>query len=147
MQKTAKISIYLNEYIIKLLDTHKNLIRFVIVGFINTGVDFLVFTALHSFAGLDKLLCQIAGYGMGIMNSFIMNKLWTFESSKPSIGTVNQILRFAAINMASLGITLAGLYYLNDIAGFNVYASKVLVTLIAQALNYSGYKLLVFAGK
>jgi hypothetical protein len=84
---------------------------------------------------------------MGIANSFVMNKLWSFESSKPSIGTLNQICRFVGINILSLGVTLYGLHYLNDILNFNIYVSKVFVTLIAQVINYLGYKLLVFAGK
>lgn len=147
MQKTAKLNIIMTEYACNLFDRYKHIMRFAIVGFINTGVDFLVFTALHSAAGLDKMFCQIAGYGMGVANSFIMNKLWTFESSRPSIGTLNQIARFVAINILSLTVTLYGLYYLNDILSFNIYFSKVLVTLIAQIINYLGYKLLVFAGK
>jgi putative flippase GtrA len=146
MQKTAKLNIIMTEYACSLFDKYKHIMRFAIVGFINTGVDFLVFTAMHNVAGLDKMFCQVAGYGMGIANSFIMNKLWTFESSKPSIGTINQIVRFIAINLFSLGITLYGLHYLNDILGINIYISKVLVTMIAQVINYLGYKLLVFKG-
>jgi putative flippase GtrA len=62
MQKTAKLNIIMTEYACILFDKYKHIMRFAIVGFINTGVDFLVFTALHSVVGLDKLLCQIAGY-------------------------------------------------------------------------------------
>lgn len=145
MQKAAKLNFIENT--LTLFEKYQSLIRFIIVGCVNTGVDFFVFSALHSFAGVDKLLCQIAGYSMGIINSFIMNKLWTFESTKPSINTTNQIIRFIAINLASLGISLLGLNYFTKYYGLSIYTAKVIVTLMSQAINYMGYKFLVFANR
>jgi putative flippase GtrA len=123
---------------------HKLLIRFAIVGCINTGVDFLTFTLLHSLLGLDKSICQIAGYSVGILNSFVMNKLWTFESKGSRFGTISQLLRFVCVNVISLGVSLAGLKLLCDHFGLNVYIAKIIVTIAAQVVNYAGYKLWVF---
>ncbi len=128
-------------------EKYKSLIRFVIVGCINTGVDFLTFTLAHSLLGLDKLICQIAGYSMGVINSFIMNKLWTFEDKKSKSGTGIQFARFVGVNAVSLGVSLLGLELLNGNYGINIYVSKVAVTFVAQVVNYFGYKLLVFNKK
>jgi putative flippase GtrA len=145
MQKDEKF--YLNEGIYGVYSRFKSLIRFAIVGIINTGVDFSVFAILHSLFGIDKLVCQIAGYSMGIINSFILNKLWTFENTNSKFGTVNQIVRFICINIISLSVSLIGLQVLNAHYGLNIYISKILVTVIAQAVNYFGYKLLVFINR
>lgn len=128
------------EYVINLYEKYKSIVRFGFVGVINTGVDFLVFSLLYSFFGLDKLLCQIAGYGMGIVNSFIMNKLWTFENKKTRFNTINQLVLFVIVNLVSLGISLIGLQVLD----INVYAAKIIVTIFAQVVNYCGYRFWVF---
>jgi len=128
-------------------EKYKSLIRFIIVGCINTGVDFVTFSAAHGFLGLDKLICQVAGYGMGTINSFVLNKLWTFENRNSRFDTVNQIVRFVVVNLCSLGISLFGLRLINENYGANIYVSKLIVTGMAQAVNYMGYKLWVFNGK
>lgn len=124
---------------------HKSLVRFAIVGCINTGVDFLAFTILKSGFGLDKSICQIAGYSLGVANSFVMNKLWTFEDKKKKISTVIQLTKFILINVISLGITLLGLKILNETLLVNIYISKIIVTILAQIINFLGYKLWVFS--
>lgn len=126
---------------------YKRLLRFAAVGCINTGVDFLTFTILHSAFHTDKLICQVAGYSMGVANSFILNKLWTFESHGSKYESSRELLKFVVVNAVSLGVSLLGLQILNGNLKVNVYISKVIVTVLAQAVNYFGYKLWVFKGK
>jgi putative flippase GtrA len=142
MQKAEKLNLFGN--VAALYLKHSSLIRFAIVGCINTGVDFFTFFVLFSYAGADKMYCQAAGYTMGIINSFLMNKLWTFDSRKSPIGTGKQMLRFLGVNLASLGISLLGLNYFSRYYGLNLYTSKIIITIIAQIINYLGYKKLVF---
>lgn len=120
------------------------LIRFGIVGVINTGVDFGTFTIFSALLRTDPLVSQVIGYSAGIANSFVMNKLWTFESRSSKVGTRVELVKFIVINTASLGISLAGLKILNGQLGINVYVAKAFVTVIAQVVNYLGYKLWVF---
>jgi len=120
------------------------LIRFGIVGVINTGVDFAVFTLLNAAFGVEPLICQIVGYSAGIANSFVMNKLWTFESKKSNISTQFQLFKFVLINLVSLGLSLLGLKILNGYFEINIYIAKVIVTVLAQIVNYLGYKVWVF---
>lgn len=142
MYKAIKYGIDGN--ILNLYEKYKSMFRFIIVGCINTGVDFLAFTVLHSHFGFDKLLCQVAGYSLGTVNSFILNKLWTFDNRKSNFNTANQIVRFTAVNLLSLGISLLAIKHINENLGVNIYVSKVIITGIAQAINYVGYKLWVF---
>lgn len=130
-----------------LYSKYKRLIRFAIVGCINTGVDFLTFTLLHSAFQTDKLICQAAGYSMGVANSFILNKLWTFESHGSKHESSRELLKFIVVNAVSLGVSLLGLQILNGNLKINVYISKAAVTVLAQAVNYLGYKLWVFKSK
>ncbi len=124
-------------------EKYKSFLRFVIVGGINTGVDFLVFTLLN-LLGVNYLLCQLAGYGAGILNSFILNKLWTFEASRSKFNTSLQFLKFAGTNLVTLGISMLGLRFLNGSLHMDLLAAKAIVTLFIQALNYMAYKHFVF---
>lgn len=131
----------------ELYEKYKSIIRFGIVGCINTGVDFITFTLLLSVFGIDKLACQVGGYSMGIINSFVLNKLWTFNDKKEKTNTAAQFVKFVATNVISLVISLVGLNILSNKLYINVYVSKVIVTLFLQVFNYVVYKVFIFKGK
>jgi putative flippase GtrA len=141
MYQAKKVGFYniSNQY-----EQHEKFLRFLMVGCINTGVDFAVFSVLYSFFDLNKLLCQVFGYSVGLVNSFIMNKVWTFEDQNTGCSIVNQSARFISVNLVSLGISLIALGILNDRLQINLYISKLIITGIAQGINYFGYKLWVF---
>lgn len=133
---------------IKLIyEKYKSIIRFGIVGCINTAVDFITFTLLLSALGMDKLVCQVGGYSMGIINSFVLNKLWTFNDKKEKTNNISQFIKFVITNLISLGISLMGLNILSNKLHINVYVSKVIVTLFLQVFNYVVYKVFIFKGK
>lgn len=142
MQKSEKI--HINANIFSLCEKYKIILRFLIVGSINTGVDFLGFMTLYSLLGFEKLLCQLVAFGLGIINSFLLNKLWIFENKSTKFDTANQIIKFIAINAVSLGASILVLKALSDGAGLNIYASKVIATCVSLVSNYIGYKLWVF---
>ncbi|KOF57858.1 hypothetical protein AGR56_16810 [Clostridium sp. DMHC 10] len=131
----------------QLYKKYKSIIKFGIVGCINTGVDFLTFTLLLSIFGIDKLVCQVGGYSMGVINSFVLNKLWTFNDKKEKVNPIVQFAKFVITNITSLGISLVGLNILSNKLYINVYVSKVIVTLFLQVFNYVVYKLFIFKGK
>jgi len=132
------------EYTYGMYKKYMSLIRFGIVGVINTGVDFGVFTLYNAALGGDPLTGQVLGYCAGFANSFIMNKLWTFESKKSKIGTHVQLVKFALVNLASLVLSLIGMKILNGNLEINKYYAKVAVTALTQIVNYLGYKIWVF---
>lgn len=132
------------ENTIGLYRKYVSLIRFGIVGVINTGVDFGVFTLYSEALGGAPMMGQVLGYCAGFANSFVMNKLWTFENRKSKIGTHIELIKFAAVNLVSIGLSLAGIYILNTRMGINKYYAKAAVTVLTQIVNYFGYKLWVF---
>ena len=123
---------------------YKSLWRFGIVGCSNTLVDFAVFTILWEFFRINYLYCQVAAYIAGIINSFVLNKVWTFESKTSNIESSRQLVKFIIINLFSLTVSLLGLRLLSGEMHLNVYFAKVAVTVITLAINYSGYKWWVF---
>lgn len=123
---------------------YKSFWRFAVVGCTNTFVDFAVFTILREIFDVHYLWCQVAGYTIGTLNSFVLNKNWTFESKTSRFQTSMQFGKFIFVNLVSLGVSLIGLRILNGYYHLNVYIGKVAVTAIAQLINYSGYRFWVF---
>lgn len=127
------------------LTRYRSLWRFAIVGCTNTAVDFGVFTLLRAVFDLNYLLCQTVAYIAGILNSFVLNKVWTFESKTSNLHTSLQLGRFIIVNIVSLSASLLGLKLLSGELHINVYLAKAAVTVLTQAINYSGYRWWVFA--
>lgn len=119
------------------------LFRFGSVGVINTLIDFTVFTFLTYALGINVSLSQAIGYSSGVMNSFIMNKSWTFKQEQQN-KPIKQFISFIIINLISLGISSLMINVLVNSAGISILISKILVTLVTQGVNYVGYKLVVF---
>jgi len=122
----------------------KQLSRFSMIGLINTLVDFTAFTMLHSLLGVSYVFSQGMGYSLGMANSFLLNKKWTFKDRKANKKSAHELLQFIVVNFISLLITMIAMNLLVKNLNLNVYISKVLVTVIAQITNFLGYKLWVF---
>ena len=118
--------------------------RFSMVGVMNTAVDFLMFTLCQSVFGIGYSISQTIGYSFGVINSFILNKKFTFEDRKVSKKTVQELLQFAIVNVVSLCVTIIAMNVLIVSLNRGVYLSKILVTILAQITNFFGYKLWVF---
>ena len=122
----------------------KSVSRFSIIGILNTLIDFAVFTISHSLFGINYSVSQTAGYSFGVINSFIFNKNWTFQNKNANKKTVNQFVQFIIINVIVLTITLIFMRLLIKNFELNIYVAKIIVTFIAQIINFLAYKLWVF---
>lgn len=122
----------------------RHISRFSVIGVINTLVDFTVFTVFNGFIGVNYTFSQVIGYSCGVINSFIFNKKWTFSDANNNKGIYKELVKFIIVNSVSLMVTLVSMKILVKDLKVNVYISKIIVTFIAQAINFLSYKLLVF---
>jgi putative flippase GtrA len=120
-----------------------HLIKFSITGGINTIVDFSIFSIM-AYLNIHYVVCQTAGYSMGMLNSYFLNKFWTFNDQKNNKKTSSEIMKFIIVNGTSFLLTLLALRIFKDNLGINIYLAKVFTIVIAQAVNFLGYKLWVF---
>lgn len=137
--------------------------RFAVVGCTNFVVSFAAFalayyvldgfvfasaanaTARHgSFpwsnpaAGLSNLFA----YAAGMLNSFILNKFWTFAARRNSM---SQARRFAVINLISVTVSSTAIYLLVDVLRLHHYAIWTAVTFVLLLFNYHSSRYWVFA--
>lgn len=104
-------------------------LRFAVVGFSNTAVDFIVFFLLQGWIGP---FAQAAGYAAGTANSYYWNSRWTFGTKRTR--QKGELSRFIIVNLTVAFLTSALLVLLDRF--IPVWAAKVLVTVPGLALNY-----------
>ncbi|ADU94418.1 GtrA family protein [Geobacillus sp. Y412MC52] len=116
--------------------------RFAIVGVSNTAVDFAVFFLLTA-AGAPAAAAQVVSYGAGMANSYIWNRLWTFQVKRKA--NIGELLRFLVVNGLSLGVSLGVL-----LAGelfTPLWLAKMAATIAGMAVNFIGSRYWVFVEK
>lgn len=130
-------------------------IKFGLVGVMNTAVDFLVY-ALLTWLGMQYLVAQVFSYSAGTVNSYVVNKLWTFGGGKGAASTETrkagkvdkrEFARFAVVNIGTLLLSVALLYVLKTGLGFHPLVAKIGVTAVTVVVNYIGSKLWVFRSR
>ncbi len=124
---------------------YMRILKFGMVGCINTAVDFLIFTALNEFVGLMPATAQGFSYVGGIMCSFILNRAFTFKDTenKNVAGESTRFVKFLVVNGISFAASI-GLMSALTLGGLNEYIAKLFVTGVTMVINYLGYKFLVF---
>jgi len=128
----------------KLLIPKKEIIKFVkfnIVGLMNTTIDFSVFFLLASIIRLPVIPAQLISYSMGIINSYFMNRFWTFQIKKAS--DKKEFSLFVIVNLVALIISTVLIYILSKLIEY-IMVAKVIVTLFVMVINFLGQRLIIF---
>jgi len=115
------------------------LIRFGLVGGLNTAVDMGVFFVCVRV--LAPVVAQVCGYTAGTINSFLWNKFFTFRDREKI--TFGKVVRFLLVNGVSLGASGLVVFFLPG-AGVSLGVTKVLATLLTLGINFVGYRAFVF---
>jgi putative flippase GtrA len=118
-------------------------VKFCLVGIVNTGVDFGVFTILTLW-GMPLPATQGFAYSCGVMNSFLLNRKWTFKQYGKDQG---QLLRFFLLNLFTLTVTYGLLVVLHEHWGIPLFLSKLIVTGGGLLINFGGSRRWVFKRK
>lgn len=111
------------------------------VGIGNTTIDLGVFFAL-SFAGIPYLLAQVLAYSTGVVNSFVLNRKWTFRiQGKTSWWEMSS---FLLVNLSSLLLSSLLLFILYDVCHIQLWLSKLAATGLCLLVNFTANRLWVF---
>lgn len=129
--------------------------KFIVVGGINTGIDFLVFNALMYITGITTggslAILNLISFSIAVVNSYFMNKYWTFQDiTKDREET--KFAQFIAVSTVGAGINSAIVAVFTSlfppILGLSphIWANigKLLATGASLIWNFIGYKLFVF---
>lgn len=115
--------------------------RFCLVGAMNTGVDFAVFTLL-SYGSMPLIAVQIVSYSCGVLNSFLMNRTWTFKRTDRS--TI-QFIRFVTLSLLTMAVTYGLMIEFHNQWQWPLPLSKFVATGLSLGINFVGSRLWVFS--
>ena len=83
----------------------KRLIKFTVVGSINALIDFVVFAGLVYIFSISVVPSHIAGFTLAVINSYFMNKIWTFGGAN---GHKRRSIEFSIfVVTVSIGLVLS----------------------------------------
>lgn len=118
------------------------LIKFCIVGATNTIITLVFFYLFNKVLLLNYLLSTVVSYSIGTLNSYILNKQWTFYDKDKRI--LIQLIKFIAVNGISLAVNLIIMHLLVSKLYIDAFLSQIFATGFSTISNYLGSKLIVF---
>ncbi len=145
-------------------------VKFQCVGAVNFVVDLGVLTLLNGVLGWQIGIANTISYSCGIVNSFILNRYWTFRIKLKFFSeyTLNigkrkirlkffskDFMKFIVINVLGWGVnTLTMIILVNGyslsakgLGLFENFVPKLIATAFSFTVNFAGSKLLVFKEK
>ncbi len=134
----------------------KVLIKFGAVGLINTALDFSIVQILAFVfdikSGIFLLLANTFSASVAMINSFFLNKKWTFEDKEERY--IKQFLVFILVNLFSIVINDTIVLSLSNYVPHYVIVyhhflqsllfTKVIAIVFTMIFNFFAYKLFVF---
>ena len=125
----------------------KTMLKFSLVGVLNTAVDYGVFATLTGALAWPVAVAHTASVALATANSYLWNRNWTFRSGqRPRTrgSETARILRFVGLNLVSFGVSLAVVVGLSDGLHWYPWLAKAPAIVVSLALNYLGNRLWVF---
>ena len=135
--------------LIKKIQNNPQLIRFGLVGGVNTALDFgLLF--VFKFIGIPVELANIMSTGIAFVFSFFTNKKYTFKTTGTNI--VREMILFLIVTLTGLWVlqtivitlTHGPLTAITGNTDIALFISKLLATVVSLTWNYLFYSRLVF---
>ena len=130
-------------------------LRFVVVGIINTAINFIVLNALsyllHVTKGENIIWITAVAFIVATTNSYFMNKHWSFQDKTSDDGGRKPTL-FLLVSLVGLAINAGIVYlittYMSPMFGLSQHlwlnAAAVVATGISLIWNFIGYRVFVF---
>ncbi|MFE5317095.1 GtrA family protein [Paenibacillus sp. NPDC056579] len=117
------------------------MIRFSIIGSLNSGIDIAVFAALTSIS-IHYLLAQGIAFFCGVINSYACNRSWTFQQQGKA--DHREFVKFLVLNGVVLLFTSWVLSILYTQAGLPLLVSKLASAMAGALINFTGSRWWVF---
>ena len=118
------------------------LFKFGVVGASGYVVNLIIFAALVKAADVHHIAAAVGAFCVAVSSNFVLNRIWTFRGTEGHAGF--QAARFFTVSLGALGINLAILYLLADVAGIGDLPAQAVAVAAAMPFNFLGNKLWTF---
>ena len=105
-------------------------IKFGLVGIPNTLIGMGTFAFLVYVCGIHYIVSNVISTALALLNSYLMNKYWTFKSAKHSF---KEIVKFIIVFFMAFALQNTVLIFLKE-----HYHMKEIIAYIIAAVIYTG---------
>ena len=109
-------------------------LKFCVVGFSGVFIDFGITFLCKEKVRLNKYLSNAAGFVTAATSNYILNRIWTFQSSNEQVAT--EYGTFMLVSVIGLGINSLVLYLLNEKMRWNFYVIKIFAIGVTTIWNF-----------
>jgi putative flippase GtrA len=129
--------------------------KFAVVGVLNSGVDFGILNSLILITGVVSgagfLAFKSVSVTLGVINSYLWNKYWTFDAVK-SPEARRELVAFLSMTLVAVGLNVVGAHVIVNVIGAprgistKLWANIGAISGAGLTLftNFFGYKFFVF---
>ena len=111
----------------------RQFVKYGLVGASNTIVNFVVYS-IGVTIGIHYLIALVLGYAVGALNSYLLNRHWTFRAGHIAHTTAGT--RFALVTSAAIALNVALLYVLVHHAGIAKTPAQAILVLPILAVTF-----------
>lgn len=122
----------------------RELLRFLLVGGLCTGLQYAVLVAGVEWAGVDAVAASAAGFVLSAAFNYLLNRRFTW-ASQASHSTA--LARFALVVLMGLAFNVLGMRLLHGYLGWHYVWAQVLVTVVTLLWNFAGHRHWTFAAR
>jgi putative flippase GtrA len=147
------IGIFLGKFLSRWFSVTFQFAKFVVVGFLNTSIDFGVLNLLSMLSGVTAGFLiggvNVPGFALASINSYFWNKLWVFKAGEKEYSDFFSFVAVLLVGVAINGsIVILITTYINPMFGLSagrwLNIAKAAATAVALFWNFIGFKFLVF---
>lgn len=122
----------------------KRIARYLLGGAITVAFEYGSFYLLYILLDWNLLLANSLSFCVGLVSSFVFNRLWAFNESSFNLKIHHQATIYASLAFINLILNnaIVGLLHL---AGTNAMLSKMVAIIMIATWNYFIYKKIIFS--
>ena len=127
------------------MSTHltREFTRYFVAGCLAFGSDFLVLVALTEWGGVNYLLSNVFGFGVGLVISYLLCIRWVFAVRRLKVPT-REFGIFALLALVGLGLNEAVMFLVVEGGEVHYTLAKVAATGVVFVANFVMKKLVLF---
>ena len=122
----------------------RKIVKFFLVAFIATILNYLIFYFCLEFLGINYKLSSAIGFISGVFLGFQLNSKWTFKGNEKS---KSKVFKYYVVYLFSLGVSLICLTIFVETNHLDARVANILCICITFCTNYIGTRFWVFKEK
>lgn len=116
--------------------------RFLTSGITAATVEYLSFVLLYQYAIRALILSNIASFGLGLVASFVLNKMWVFKHNGD---TKRQLIRYGLLALVNVMLSTILVWLAVSLLDVPGWCAKLFVMALIATWNYLLFAKFIFA--